>query len=605
MSLEGAFAHELGALAAKGLRRPWPPEQRRGLVDFASNDYLGLARAPASIAAAREALQRFGAGGRAARLLGGGSAIDGELEAKVAAWLRAEAALFFPSGFQANVGLLGAIAGRGDFVVCDEFAHASLIDGARASRAVVAWHAHADVEALDRQLRGQAARAARRRIVVTESVFSMDGDLAPLDALLAACERHDAHLVVDEAHAVGLLGPERAGAAAVFAAHPRLVARVVTGGKALGAAGAVVVESGALVELLANRARSFVFTTACSPAVPAAFLAGVAAVRADGAPAERALAAARRLAAALGLPAPAAAIVPVVLGETERALAAAAAATEAGFDVRAVRPPTVPAGTARLRLTCHAERTDADVDRLASALRPFLVDVAGSRPLVPATPRPGERPWVVAGTDTNVGKTVVSALCVLGLANAGHGARAASYWKPVQTGSDDDTTTVQRLVGGARVQFERPLWSLPLPASPHEAAAAAGVRIDAAAVSAGIRERAASTVVELAGGLLVPLHGAVTQIDVLAEVRARLVLVARSGLGTLNHTLLSLEALRRRRLEPAALFLVGPPHASNLATLRELSGVRHVHAVPPFEPLEHAALAGWLAANPLPWLSEA
>ncbi|MBL8748444.1 MAG: dethiobiotin synthase [Planctomycetes bacterium] len=602
MSLDGAFAEDLDALAAKGLRRPWPPERRAALVDFASNDYLGLARSPASIAAAREAVERFGAGGRAARLLGGGSALDGEVEATVADWLGAEAALFFPSGFQANVGLLGAIAGRGDFVVCDELAHASLIDGARASRAIVAWHGHADVEALERQLRGQAARAARRRIVVTESVFSMDGDLAPLQALLAACERHDAHLVVDEAHAVGLLGPERAGAAAAFARHPRLVARVVTGGKALGAAGALVAGGRALVELLANRARPFVFTTACSPTVPAAFLAGVAAVRANGAPAERALAAARRLAALLGLRAPAAAIVPVVLGETEGVLAAAAAAMEAGFDVRAVRPPTVPAGTSRLRVTCHAERTEADVDRLAATLRPFLV---GSRASAPATPRPAERPWVVAGTDTNVGKTVVSALCTLGLANAAHGERAASYWKPVQTGSDDDTTTVRHLVGGARVQFERPLWSLPLPASPHEAAAAAGVRIDPAAVTAGMRERGGSTVVELAGGLLVPLDGAVTQIDVLAEVRPRLVLVARSGLGTLNHTLLALEALRRRGLEPAALFLVGPPHASNRATLRELSGVRHVLEVPPFELLCHEALAAWLAANPLPWLVDA
>ncbi len=592
MSLDVELLRDLDALAAQHRRRALPTGQAAA-VDFTSNDYLGLARSPLLVAAAQRALAEHGAGGRAARLLGGGSPLEVELEAAVAAWLGAEAGLFFPSGYQANVGLVAALAGPGDVVVVDAAAHASLVDGARLSRAHVLVHRHADPDDLAAQLASQPARAARRRLVLTESVFSMDGDAAPLAALLAACERGDAHLVVDEAHAAGLLGPARAGLAAPFAGAARLAARVVTGGKAFGAAGAVVVGRRALVEWLVNCARSFVFTSAASPAVPAAFLAAVAQVRGDGAASERALAAARDLAARLGLPVPAGAIVPLVLGDDAAALAAAAAARAAGCEVRAVRPPTVPPGTARLRLVCRAEHDAADVARLATVLRATCAPPATA----PAVAR--RRPLVVAGTDTGIGKTVVAALCVRALAARRPG---AGYWKPVQTGDDDDTTTVGRLAAGVDVRFTPPRWSLPLPASPHEAARAAGVVIDPAALAHDLAVLPGDTVVELAGGLLVPLDDKTTQLDVLARVRPRLVLVARAGLGTLNHTLLSLEALRRRRLEPAALFLVGAPHPGNRATLQAMGGVARVHEVPPFAALVPAALQAWLDQQDLDWL---
>lgn len=592
MSLERELSRELDALQAAGRRRTLPGPAAG--VDFASNDYLGLARSPQLIDAACTAIREHGAGGRAARLLGGGSPLEAELEASVAGWLGGEAGLFFPSGYQANVGLVSALAGPGDVVVADELVHASLVDGARLARALVLVHRHADADDLAVQLRSQPARAARRRLVLTESVFSMDGDLAPLPRLLAVCAEHDAQLVVDEAHAAGLLGPDRAGLAAPFATAPQLAARVVTGGKAFGAGGAVVVARPAVIDWLLNRARSFVFTTAASPAVPAAFLAAVRQVRAHGGGGERALAAAQRLAHALGAPAPAAAIVPFVLGDERAALAAAAAAQAAGCDVRAVRPPTVPAGSSRLRLVCRAAHTDAEIDALAAVLRPFRRAV----PAVPVTRPPGA-PWVIAGTDTNVGKTVVAALCTRALAQR---VGDAGYWKPVQTGRDDDTATVRRLTGGEAIVFRAPRWSLPLPASPHEAARAAAVTIDPHALAVDVAACAAHTIVELAGGLLVPLDDRTTQLDLLARARPRLVLVARSGLGTLNHTLLSLEALRRRRLEPTALFLVGEPHPSNRATLQALGGVARVYEVPPFAELTPRALDAWLHEHDLSWL---
>src|SRR5262245_32659218 len=243
--LDQALARELELWEAAGLlRRPEECAPSR-LVDFASNDYLGLARDPRVVEAARAALAVHGAGGRASRLLGGGSPLHVACERAAAEWLGAEAALLFPSGWQANAGLVSALAGRGDAVFSDRLNHASLVDAARLSRARVFVHAHLDLEELERQL--ASAAGARRRLVLTEGVFSMDGDRAPLAELHALCARHDAHLVVDEAHAAGLLGPEGAGAwaAARVAAEgeARLAARVVTGGKALGVAGAFVAGS--------------------------------------------------------------------------------------------------------------------------------------------------------------------------------------------------------------------------------------------------------------------------------------------------------------------------------------------------------------------------
>ncbi|MGQ0553357.1 MAG: adenosylmethionine--8-amino-7-oxononanoate transaminase [Planctomycetota bacterium] len=658
--LDEELAQEMAAWERAGLRRLLGLSAEVDLGrDFTSNDTLSLAGHTAVIEAARAALAEFGAGGRAARLLGGGCPLDRQAEQLAAAWLSAEDALLFPSGYQANLGLVSALAGRGDLLCSDELNHASLIDAARLSRAEVAVFPHGDVAALETLLRRGAG--ARRRLVLVESVFSMDGDAAPLAALAEVCARHDAGLIVDEAHAVGLLGPGGAGlwaqleaeGALSAAARSRLAARLVTGGKALGVAGGLVVGSRALREHLVNHARSFVFTSGVSPAVSGGLCAAIPlAAAADTARAEVRERAAL-LAATIGAPAPAAAIVAHVLGEESTALALEAALRQQGFVARAVRPPTVPAGTARLRLVCHAHNSEAEVTALAAAIvrhaprtgRALSTTVAAAS--TPANPTNATvRPLVVVGTDTNVGKTVVSALLLRAAARRGR----ATYWKPVQTGLDSDTETVRGLVAdlgptatatvsaadspACTPRLIPPLHSFPLPASPHEAAAAAGSHIDIAALEAAwithTRETdpanaAAHTgtaraavppilLIELAGGLLVPYDARQTQADLLQRLRPQIVLVARSGLGTLNHTLLTVEALAARELVPAALFLVGPPHESNRTTLAARTGVPLIYELPPLtesadndQPapavgtsvLTPAALDAWLARHDL------
>jgi 8-amino-7-oxononanoate synthase len=582
---------------ALGLRRELP-DPAAGGVDLTSNDYLGLARDPALVAGARDALERFGAGGRASRLLGGGSPLDHEVERACAEWLGAEAALLFPSGYHANLGVVAALAGPGDAVLCDELNHASLIDAVRLSRARAVLYRHGDVEDLERKLALVAGR--QRTLVVTESVFSMDGDLAPLGAIADACARHGASLVVDEAHACGLLGPRGAGGWAALgdrrADDPTLAARVVTGGKALGVAGGLVVGREGLRRHLVDRARTLAFTTAAPPPVAGALLAAIR--RAAGAEEERAHARglARRLAGALDLPTPAAAVVPVVLGAARRSMQAAERAREAGLVVRAVRPPTVPEGTSRLRVVTHAFNTEEELERLVDVLRPEL---EGRVRTAAAAPHARARAIVVAGTDTGIGKTVVSALLARAAARVG----PSAYWKPVQTGTESDTEEVVRLAG-ASVRALAPAHHFALPASPHEAAAAERARVDVEALDAALDQHRGSLpgavlVAELAGGLLVPWTLETTQLDWLARRRPPVVLVARSGLGTLNHTLLSLEALRARHLEPLALFLVGPPHGSNRETLRALGRVGALYEVPPLEPLDTAALDAWIDVNDL------
>jgi 8-amino-7-oxononanoate synthase len=592
-SLDARLAAERARWDGAGLRRELELASN-ALVDFTSNDYLGLARHPEVVEAAREALRESGVGGRASRLLGGGSPFDARAEDALAKWLDAEAALLFPSGYQANLGVVQALVGPGDLVLSDELNHASLIDAARLSRARVVVYRHADPEDLGRKL--ALAGAASRVLVATESVFSMDGDLAPLAELAEVCRARGAWLLVDEAHAVGVVGPQGAGAWVANSTNRTfddvLAARIVTGGKALGVTGAFVACRASLREHLIQRSRSFVFTTAVSPAVSGALCASIElAKRADNSRAKL-VRMVRSLAAAVGTPIPAAAIVPVRLGTETRTLDAARAARDGGLDARAVRPPTVPAGTSRLRLVCHAFNQDAEIARLLAIVRPFLAGVPKPPKVVAAADV-----LVVAGTDTDIGKTVVSALLVRAAASRGN----AAYWKPVQTGTDSDTRTVEAL---AHARCFAPEHAFALPASPHEAARAENASVDVERVTELVREHArtlgdGTLIVELAGGLAVPWTDAVTQLDWLGAERPALVLVARAGLGTLNHTLLSLEALRARGLEPRALFLVGEPHASNRETLIRLGRVERVFAVPRFEPLETAALDAWIAGRDL------
>lgn len=586
-AIQSALAARLAALHEAGLQRELAlPES--GQVDFTSNDYLGLSRDAEVIEAARDAAALHGAGARASRLLGGGAPCDREAESALAQWVGQEDALLFPSGFQANLGAVATLAGEGDTVFSDALNHASIIDATRLSRARVQVFRHNGVSHLDELL--GASGGGGRRLVVTEGVFSMDGDLAPLAELSQVCHRRDAWLVVDEAHSIGIVGPSGAGAWAAAlqegADSRALAALVVPCGKALGVAGGFVAGPGALRELLVSTARSFIFSTGAAPAVSGALVAAVRRARSADAERARLRELGQVISEALGVSAPPAAILPLVIGENEAALEATSRARAAGFDVRAVRPPTVPEGTARIRVVLHAANTEGEVRELALHIpRPAA---AHESPKAQATP------WFVTGTDTEIGKTVVSALLVRAAARVG----AVTYWKPVQTGDDSDTETVRALAMGTEARFAEPRYHFPLPASPHEAAAAADSEVEVGALLSALADLRSSErgvlLAELAGGLLVPYDDATTQLDVLARLRPRHVLVARSGLGTLNHTLLSLEALRARGLEPAALFLVGEPHPSNRETLARMGRVARVYEVPRLDPLDATALDAWI-----------
>ncbi|HEX5947380.1 MAG TPA: 8-amino-7-oxononanoate synthase [Acidimicrobiales bacterium] len=335
----------------------------RAVVTFASNDYLGLTHHPDVVAAAHAALDRWGTGSGASRLIVGTRPAHTELEAELAAWKGTEAALLFPTGFAANLGLLATL-GRADVtIVSDELNHASIVDGARLARASVRIFRHADLDHLAKVLVDAEADPGSGGpvLVVTDSAFSMDGDVADVDALVDLCAHHEALLVLDEAHAV--LGPDVDVAQA--AAQGLTVLRMGTLSKALGSLGGFVAGPQRVIDLLRNRSRPFIFTTAPTPADVAAGLAAVRIVRSDeGA----------RLAARLrhhvdrvqpGHPTP---IVPVLLGTEEAALAAAADLLDQGLLVPAIRPPTVPAGTSRLRIALSAAHTDDQIDRLVAAL---------------------------------------------------------------------------------------------------------------------------------------------------------------------------------------------------------------------------------------------
>lgn len=339
-------------------RLPAVALEGREVVSFAGNDYLGLASHPAVVAAAHAALDRWGAGSGASRLVVGARPVHEELEGELAAWKGTEAALVFPTGYQANVGVLAALADGPDvLVVSDELNHASIIDGARLARGAVAVARHRDVDHVAALLAAHDGPA----VVVTDAVFSMDGDEAPVSELVRVCGRHGALLVLDEAHTV--LGPtvDVAGAAAAGCT----VVRVGTLSKALGALGGFVAAPRAVVDLLVNVARPFIFTTAPTPADAAAALAALRVARSDEG---RALVARLRGhvdAVAPGHPSP---IVPVVLGDEAAALAASAALLDAGLLVPAIRPPTVPPGTSRLRVALSAAHSTGQVERLAKAL---------------------------------------------------------------------------------------------------------------------------------------------------------------------------------------------------------------------------------------------
>ena len=377
---------ELAAIAANGLLRSLEPlrsepgaevELLSGerLVNFSSNDYLGLASHPDLRAALAEGARRWGAGAGASRLVSGDFLPHHQLEEELARFEGADAVVLFNSGYAANCGTVPSFVGPEDVVLSDALNHASLVDGCRLSRARTEVYPHGDLQALDSALRRARQQGARRVLVATDAVFSMDGDLAPLSQIVEACERHEALLAVDEAHATGVMGPHGAGLVAQLGLREKVDLRMGTLSKAAGVCGAFVAGTRACCDLLVNRARPLVFSTALPPAVSHAALVALRLLAGSEGEERRARLrrSVERFAAglrALGLPAEAASpIFPVVLGAPEAALGAAAQLRRRGLLVKPIRPPTVPAGSSRLRIAITASHTDSHLDQLLAALR--------------------------------------------------------------------------------------------------------------------------------------------------------------------------------------------------------------------------------------------
>jgi len=388
---------QLAAIREAGLRRelrridsPQGPRVEIGgkqFLNFSSNDYLGLAQHPALREAAARAVERFGAGSGASRLICGSLAPHHELEEALAEFKGAEAALSFSSGYATALGVIGALLDKDDVVVIDKLVHASVVDGARLSGAKLRVFDHNDLTSLEKILKWADARHAasvnstaapprrRRVLVVTESVFSMDGDLAPLREIVELKDRYGAWLMLDEAHATGLFGEKRRGLAEAFELADRVEVQMGTLGKALGSAGGYICGARSLIDLLVNRARSFIFSTAPTPATAVAGIAGIRLVQSSEGEQRRASLWSRvdQIKNALvgspwPLPVVRSAILPLIAGAESNAMAWAEALRGAGVLIPAIRYPTVARGQARLRLTVTAAHTRDDVDQLSTAL---------------------------------------------------------------------------------------------------------------------------------------------------------------------------------------------------------------------------------------------
>ncbi len=378
--MHAELAAELAEREARGLRRSRrlleSPQRARVTVDgrdyvaFCSNDYLGLAADPRLAAAARAGIDRYGVGGGASHLILGHGTAHHELEEALARFVRQPGALLFSNGYMANMGVVSALVGRGDAVFADRLNHASLNDAALVSRATFKRYAHNDFDALERLL---TATPARRRLVVTDAVFSMDGDIAPVATLLELCERYDAYLFIDDAHGFGVLGDAGSGTLAHFNIASDRIIYMATLGKAAGVAGAFVAGSDALIETLIQNARTYIYTTATPPMLAHALLTSLQIIAQEGWRRERLRALIAQLREGLAaspwelLPS-ATPIQPLLVGGNDEALALSARLAAAGLLVPAIRPPTVPQGTARLRVSLSADHQAEDVARLVAAL---------------------------------------------------------------------------------------------------------------------------------------------------------------------------------------------------------------------------------------------
>ncbi|MGH3342691.1 MAG: 8-amino-7-oxononanoate synthase [Carbonactinosporaceae bacterium] len=376
----GWLAERAVARETAGLRRRLRHRDARGdgLLDLAGNDYLGLSQDPRVVAGAIEAAGVWGAGSTGSRLVTGSTALHVELESALAAYLGFEAGLLFSSGYLANLGVISALAGPGDLVLSDAWNHASIVDGCRLARARVGVMPHRDADAVEKAL---ADRQEERALVVTDAVFSVDGDLAPLRQLAGACRRHGAVLVVDEAHALGVVGPGGRGAAhAAELAGAHDVVVTLSCSKALGTQGGIALGGEAVIDHLVDAARPFIFDTGLAPACAGAALAALRVLQDSPELAAAVRGRARELhtaAASLGLAAaaPDGGVVAVRVGSPEAAVAAATRCAQQGVRVGCFRPPSVPDDTSRLRLTARANLTDADLDQVRAALAAAVTPV--------------------------------------------------------------------------------------------------------------------------------------------------------------------------------------------------------------------------------------
>jgi 8-amino-7-oxononanoate synthase len=379
-SLDEFATDKLAALERARLRRSPVVTARDGiyavrggrrLLSFSCNDYLNLSRHPAIIKAAVEAAERYGTGAGASRLVTGNHPLYEELESALARLKGTEASCVFGSGYLANTGIIPALAGDGDLVLVDELSHACINGGAKLSGATVLRYRHCDVAHAQALLAEHRARHAHA-LIATDGVFSMDGDIAPLKALAELGGRYDAWLLADDAHGLGVVGQGRGSAFAGGGADVPL--QMGTLSKAVGAYGGYLCASRAVIDLMRTRARTFIYSTGLPPPVIAAAIAALDLIERDRAFTAEPLRKARLFTRALNIPEAESAIVPVIVGDTEATLAASAMLEDEGFLVVPIRPPTVPAGTARLRFAFTAAHPEAEIERLATLVRERVLE---------------------------------------------------------------------------------------------------------------------------------------------------------------------------------------------------------------------------------------
>jgi 8-amino-7-oxononanoate synthase len=382
-SLDEFASEKLVALERAQLRRlpaitvragVWAERDGRRLLSFSCNDYLNLSGHPLVIAAAIEATKRYGVGAGASRLVTGNHPLYAGLEARLAQLKGTEAACVFGSGYLANTGIVPALIGPDDLILIDELSHACIHAGAKLSGAEIHFYRHCDPDHAE-QILAKHRNTKKRAMIATDGVFSMDGDIAPLAALTQLAQRFDAWLISDDAHGLGVIGGGRGSAFVNGAAHSpiQIPLQMGTLSKALGAYGGYLCASRAVIDLMRTRARTFIYSTGLPPAVVAAATAALQIIERDPAYVAQPLRKARQFARALNLPEAQSAIVPVVVGDADAALAASDLLRDNGFLVVAIRPPTVPAGTARLRFAFTAQHDDSDIARLAELVRRHIL----------------------------------------------------------------------------------------------------------------------------------------------------------------------------------------------------------------------------------------